>query len=325
MGWGRRAARALAAAALAAICAGAAAQTYPNRPVRIVLGYGVGGTGDIVFRVVAQKLSERLGQQFIIDNRPSAGGIVASQLVAKATPDGYTLIMVATGNFVMTPSLFKSLPFDPVADFDMITQVAYFSFALVVNADAPWRSVKDFIADAKANPRKLNVGTVSIGSAQYLAAEYFKSLAGVEITTVPYKTTGDVLSSVRAGNVQVGVETLGTIASQIRSGALRAIAVTTTQRFPDMPDVPTVIESGLPGYDVSGWNGLAAPAKTPRAVVDRLNKEVNAVLALPDVQKRFLELGVVAKGGTPEQMKTVLLQDTTLWRGVIEKAKIPKQ
>ncbi len=185
--------------------------------------------------------------------------------------------------------------------------------------------MKDLIADAKANPRKLNVGTVSIGSAQYLAAEYFKSLAGIDVTTVPYKNTGDVLSAVRSGSVQVGVETLGTITSHIKSGGLRAIAVTTTQRFPDMPDVPTVIESGLPGYDVSGWNGLAAPAKTPRAIVDRLNREVNAVLALPDVQKRFLELGVVAKGGTPEQMKTILQQDTVLWRDVIEKAKIEKQ
>lgn len=317
--------RLLAAVVLCLGSAGAAGQAYPNRPVKIVLGYGAGGTGDIVFRIVAQKLGERLGQQFVIENRPSAGGIVASQLVAKAPPDGYTLIMVATGNFVMTPSLFKSLPFDALNDFDMVTQVAYFSFAFVVNADAPWRTVKDLIADAKANPRKLNVGTVSIGSAQYLAAEYFKSLAGIDITTVPYKNTGDVLSAVRSGSVQVGVETLGTITSHIRSGGLRAIAVTTTQRFPDMPDVPTVIESGLPGYDVSGWNGLAAPAKTPRAIVDRLNKEVNSVLALPDVQKRFLELGVVAKGGTPEQMKTILQQDTVLWRDVIEKAKIEKQ
>jgi tripartite-type tricarboxylate transporter receptor subunit TctC len=303
----------------------ARAQQYPAKPVKILVGYGTGGTGDITTRIVAQKLSEVLGQQFVVDNRPSAGGIVASQLGAKASPDGYTLIFIATGNFAMTPSLFKSLPFDPVNDFEAIAQIAYFAFAMVATADSPLHAVKDVIAQAKANPGRLNVGSVAIGSAQYLAAELFKSAAGIEATTVPFKTSGDVISALRANSLQLGFETLAPLVPHVKSGTLKALAVTTRQRFPELPAVPTMIEAGLPGYEVSAWNGLAAPAKTPRAIVDRLNHEINAVIALPDVQQRFLELGVVAKGGTPEQMRDLLISDIAKWKDAIEKAKIEKQ
>ncbi len=301
------------------------AQTYPAKPVKILVGYGTGGTGDITTRIVAQKLSEALGQQFIVDNRPTAGGIVVSQLGAKAAPDGYTLTFIATGNFAMTPSLFKSLPFDPVNDFEPIAQIAYFAFAMVVNGDSPLHTVKDVISQARANPGRLNVASVAIGTAQYLAAELFKAAAGIEATTVPFKTSGDVISALRANSVQLGFETLAPLVPHVKSGTLKAIAVTTRQRFPELPGVPTMIEGGLSDYEVSAWNGLAAPARTPRTIVDRLNHEINAALALPDLQQRFLELGVVAKGGTPEQMRDLLVRDIAKWKDAIEKAKIEKQ
>lgn len=301
------------------------AQQYPNKPVKILVGYGAGGTGDITTRIIAQKLSERFGQQFVVDNRPGAGGIIASQLGAKANPDGYTLVFIATGNFAMTPSLFKSLPFDPVNDFETIAQIAYFAFAMVTNGDSPLHTVKDVIAQARASHGKMNIGTVAIGSAQYLAAELFKSAAGIEATTVPFKSSGDMITALRANSLQLGFETLAPLVPHVKSGALKALAVTTRQRFQELPAVPTMIEGGLAGYEVSAWNGLAAPAKTPRAIIDRLNQEINAAVALPDVQQKFLELGVVAKGGTPAQMHSLLVSDIAKWKDAIEKAKIEKQ
>ena len=320
--------RALALPLLLALCGGAMAQgaaSYPNKPVKIIVGYGAGGTGDVTMRILAQKLTERMGQQFVIENRPGAGGVVASQLGAQSAPDGYTLIFIATGNFAMTPGLFKSLPFDPVKDFEMVSLAGNFGFALIVNSASKIGSVKDLVAQAKASPGKLNIGTVAVGTAQYLAAEYFKSAAGINAITVPFKTSGDVVSAVRAGDVDVGVETLAPVISHINSGAVRALAVTDPQRFPGLPNVPTVQEAGVPGYSVYGWNGLAAPAKTPRDIIDKLNREIQVALAAPDLQKKFLDLGIVPKGNTPEEMLALLKKDIALWRDVIEKAKLEKQ
>jgi tripartite-type tricarboxylate transporter receptor subunit TctC len=321
--------RALAMTLLFA-CAGGthaqgAAANYPNKPVKIIVGYGAGGTGDVTMRILAQKLSDRLGQQFVIENRPSAGGLVASQLVAQSAPDGYTLVFIATGNFAMTPGLFKSLPFDPVKDFEMISLAGNFGFALITRADSKIGSVKDLITQARASPGKINIGTVAVGTAQYLAAEYFKSAAGINAITVPFKTSGDVVSAVRAGEIDVGVETLAPVIAHIQSGAVRALAVTDPQRFPALPNVPTVQEAGVPGYSVSGWNGLAAPARTPREIIDKLNREIQQALAAPDLQKKYVDLGIVPKGNTPEEMFTLLKKDIALWKDVIEKAKLEKQ
>jgi len=301
------------------------AANYPNKPVRIIVGYGAGGTGDVTMRILAQKLSDRLGQPFVIENRPGAGGVVASQLVAQSAPDGYTLVFIATGNFAMTPGLFKSLPFDPVKDFEMISLAGNFGFALITKADSKIVSVKDLVAQARANPGKLNIGTVAVGTAQYLAAEYFKSAAGINAITVPFKTSGDVVAAVRAGEIDIGVETLAPVIAHINSGAVRALAVTDPQRFPALPNVPTVREAGVPGYSVSGWNGLAAPAKTPREIIDKLNREIQVALAAPDLQKKYVDLGIVPKGNTPEEMLALLKKDIALWREVIDKAKLEKQ
>jgi tripartite-type tricarboxylate transporter receptor subunit TctC len=319
--------RTVLGAMLAGACVDAAwaqvAETYPTKPVRIMVGYGPGGTGDLTVRLVAQKLGERMGQQFIVDNRPGAGGIVASQTAQQAPADGYTLNFIAAGNFAMTPSLFKSLPFDPVKDFDMVSLIGTFGFALAVDAGGPG-TTRDLIAQMKARPGTLSIGTISVGSAQYLAAETFKSMAQVNATIVPYKTTADVVRALRAGEVHCVFETISGVWPQANAGAVRILGVSEPQRFAGMPDVPTIGQD-LPGYVVVGWNGLAAPARTPRAIVRRLSAEINAVVALPEIQQKFLALGVVAKGNTPEEMTALLKKDIAWWAGVIQKANIEKQ
>ena len=300
------------------------AQDYPTKPVRIVVGFAPGGVADITVRIVAQKLSERLKQQFLVENRPSAGGIIAAETVAKAPPDGYTLLLISNGNAVSV-SLFKKLSYDPVKDFAMVSEIGYFGLAVVTSNESKLKTVKDVIATAKASPGKLTVGTIGIGSTQHLSAELFKSLAGIDFTVVPFKGSSEVLTALKGGDLQLGFEILAPVMAQLKGGGLRALAVTTQSRFPGLPDVPTVIESGLPGYEVASWNGIAAPAKTPRPVVDLLSKEINAVLALPDVKQRFGELGVVPQGGTPEELSALLTKEIAKWKDVVAKAKIEKQ
>jgi tripartite-type tricarboxylate transporter receptor subunit TctC len=312
--------------AVAGLVGGAAAfaQDYPTKPVKIIVGFAPGGVADVTVRIVAQKLSERLKQQFLVENRPSAGGIVAAEAVAKAPPDGYTLLLISNGNAVSV-SLFKKLSYDPVKDFAMVSEIGYFGLAIVVNNESKLKTVKDLIAEAKASPGKLTVGTIGIGSTQHLSAELFKSLAAVDLTVVPFKGSSEVLTALKGGDVQVWFEILAPVMAQVKGGGLRALAVTTQSRSSNLPDVPTVIESGVPGYEVASWNGIAAPAKTPQAVIDRLNKEINAVLALPDVKQRFAELGVVPQGGTPEELNGLLTKEIAKWKDVVAKAKIEKQ
>ena len=244
----------------------ASSTPYPTKPIRIVLPFGPGGVADITTRTIAPKLTESLGQQIVVDNKPGAGGIIASETVAKAEPDGYTLLLLTNGNAV-SQALFKSLPYDPVHDFAMISTVGYFSMVLVTSAQSKHQTLKDFIAAAKANPGKLNIGTITPGGTQHLAGELFRSTAGIDAVVVPHKTTGEVLISTMNGSVDLAVDFIAPLLSSIKSGQLRALAVTAGKRFPGLPDVPTVIEAGVPGYDVASWNALAAPAKTPHAVI----------------------------------------------------------
>jgi tripartite-type tricarboxylate transporter receptor subunit TctC len=326
--WRRAVLRAGAAVvALASIGAAAAqtAATYPNRPVKILVGYGPGGTGDLTVRLVAQKLSEKLGQQFIVENRPGAGGITASQAAMQSPADGYTINFIAAGNFAMTPALFKSLPFDPVKDFEVVSLIGTFGFALAVDANAKIKQTRDLIAQAKAKPGTLMIGTISIGSAQHLAAEVFKSMAGIDVTIVPYKTSADVVRGLRSGEVHAIFETIAPVVAHVKSGSVRLLGVTEAQRFAGLPDVPTIAESGVPNYAVAGWNGIAVPAKTPRDIIMKLNAEVNAAVAQADIKSKFIDLGVTAKGNTPEQMAALLKRDISWWREVIEKVGVTKQ
>ena len=303
---------------------GAFAQSYPNKPIHVIVGFGPGGVGDLTCRVVAQKLSAQLGQQVLIENRPGAAQIVAADAVAKAAPDGYTLLLMTNGNAV-SASLFKSLPYDTVADFASVSTLGFFDIAVVTKSDSNLKSIKDVLAYAKANPGKLNIGTISIGSTQYLSAELFKEMSGIDAVIVPYKGSPDVLVALRGNDVQVAFDMLAPIRSQFKSGVVNILAITSDRRFPGLPDVPTVAESGIAGYQASSWNAISVPAKTPRALIDRLSKEINTALASPEVKSKLLELGVVARASTPEEMKAHLVSEINKWRGVIERAKIQKQ
>jgi len=269
-------------------------------------------------------MSETFGQQVLVDNRPSAGGIVASEAVAKSEPDGYTLLFITNGNAV-SASLFKSLPYDTVRDFAPISTVGFFDLVVVVDSSSKIGSVRDLITAARANPNKLNIGTINIGSTQNLAAELFKSMSGIDAQVVPFKATPAVILALRGGDVQVAFEILAPVMAQIKAGALKPLAVTSDKRFPGLLDVPTVAESGVPGYQASSWNGVAAPARTPKAVIDRLNREVNAATGSPEVRKRLQDLGVEARGGTPEALRELLASEIAKWKAVIERAKIEKQ
>ena len=314
----------LLAAALACLSLAAAAQAFPAKPVRLVVGFAPGGVADITARVVAQRLSEQLGQQVIVDNRPSAGGIVAAEAVAKAEPDGHTLLLMTNGNAV-SASLFRALPYDTLADFAPVSTLGFFDVAVVVPADSKIDSVQGLLAFAKANPGKLNIGTINVGSTQNLAAELFKSATALDAIIVPYKGSPAVITALRGHDVQVAFEMLAPVIPQAKGGAVRILAVTSERRFPGLPDVPTVAESGVPGYAATSWNAIAAPAKTPRAVIDRLNREINAALKAPEVVEKLAAQGVTARGGTPEDMRRLVAADVDKWRRVIEQAKIERQ
>ena len=301
-----------------------AAHSYPAKPIRFLVPFGPGGVGDITSRIIALKLTDALGQQVIVDNRPSAGGAIASEVVSRAEPDGHTLLLLNNAHAI-SASLFKSLPYDAIKNFAPVSTVSSFSIVLLAVPDSPAKTVKDVIAQAKSNPSKFNIGTVIVGSTQNLSAELFKSMAGISAATVPFNNTGALLAALRGNDVQFAFEVLAPVIGQVKAGNLRAIAITPGARFPGLPDVPTVAESGVSGYNVVGWNGIGAPAKTPRAVISRLNKEINAALAANDVRQRFQELGVEARGSTPEGFRDFLAAEISKWKSVIESAKIPRQ
>jgi tripartite-type tricarboxylate transporter receptor subunit TctC len=313
----------LAASAFAA--APLHAQTaYPTKAITLMVPFGPGGVADITARTVAQAMSASLGQTIVIDNRPSAGSIVASQAVAKAAPDGYTLLLMSNANAV-SASLFKKLPFDVVKDFAPISSMGYFELVICVPAESRFKTLRELMTHGKANPGKLTLATINVGSTQNLAAELFKSRTGIDAVVVPYKGSPAVLTALRGGEVDAAFEILGPTMSQITSGALRALAVTGDQRNAALPDVPTAIEQGVAKYDVESWNGLAAPAGTPPAVIERLQRAVQEAVAKPEVKKRLTELGVRPQSGTPAQLQNLLASEIKRWNEVIVTAKIETQ
>jgi len=316
--------RMLCALTLMLLTAAAAAQAFPTKPLRLLVPFAPGGVGDITARLVAQKMTESMGQQIIIDNRPSAGGIVATELVAKAAPDGYTLLLLNNTNAV-SAAMFRKLPYDTVKDFSMVSTLGAFSLVIFVGPDSSAKTLKDLIAQAKASPGRLNIGTINIGSTQHLTAELFKSMAGVDMVHVPFNATGAVVAGLRSKTVQVAVDFLPPVLGQIKSGAVRALAVTPRNRFAVLPDIPTVAEAGVPGFEVVGWNGIAGPAKMPRAVVDRLNRELRLAVSAADVKSRFDDLGVQPNLRSPEEMREFVIAEIAKYNAVIDKARIPRQ
>jgi tripartite-type tricarboxylate transporter receptor subunit TctC len=279
--------------------------TWPSKPVRVVVPFGAGGIADLTARAVGDALGARIGQPVIVDNRPGAGGVTAGEAVAHAEPDGHTLLLVSNGTAV-SAGLFKHLPFDAQKDFAPVSLIGVFELAILVPANSPFKSVQDLVAAAKAAPGKLNIATVNVGSTQNLAAELFKTNEGITAQVVPFNATPAVITALRGGQVDAAVEILGPVKSQVAAGPLRVLAT-------------------LAKYDVSSWNGLAAPAKTPAAVIGKMNLDVQAVLAMPAVKQKLAALDVEARGSTPQQLAALLASETRRWGEVIARAGIPKQ
>ena len=305
----------------------AQAQPLSSRPIRIVVPFGAGGVADLTIRSVAQKMTESMGQSIVIENKPGAGGVVAADTVAKAAPDGHTLFLMSNGTAV-TAGLFKSLPYDTVNDFAPVSTLGFFDLAVLVAADSKIQSLQELIARAKSQPGKINIGTINIGSTQHLAAELFKTTLGIDVQVVPFNGTPAVVNALRGKQVDAAVEILAPVLAQVTGKALRALAVMGDKRTPTLPAVPTVAEVdpvASKGFSVASWNALAAPSKTPAPVIVSLNKEVNAALASPEVAKRLRDLGVEARGSTPEQQGALLTSDIKRWSEVIQRAGIPRQ
>lgn len=310
------------ALALPAWGARAMAQAYPVRPIQFFVSFGAGNAGDVVARIVAKKVGEGLGQALVVENRPAP--MVAATTVAKAKPDGYSLFMAGSGT-ALTHTLFDAPPYDIMKDFSHVSTMAGFDFVLLTAPQSPLKTVADVVAHVKANPGKLNLATARIGSTSHLAAELFKSMTGTDIVLVPYKSTGEIISAVRGDQVQLAIELMPAVLGQVKQGVMRGIAVSARNRFPGLPDVPTVAESGVAGYDVSSWNGISVPADTPPAVVQRLAREIAAAVASPEVREELLKAGATPMSSTPEQMTERMRSDIAKWQVVVTQAKIPRQ
>jgi tripartite-type tricarboxylate transporter receptor subunit TctC len=300
------------------------AQNFPSKPLRFLVPYAPGGVGDLTARLVAQKMAENLGQPVVIENRPGAGMVTGTDLVAKAEPDGYTMGLTGNGH-TLAHSLFKSLPYDISKDFTHVSTIGFFDLALFVHPSSEINNVQGLIRYAKANPGKVNIASISLGSTQHLAAELFKSMAGIEATVIPYRSSADVMAAVYSQSVNVAVEILAPVLGQIRSNSVKPLAVTSSARFVGLPNVPTVIESGLPGYEAASWNGVSVPSRTPPAIVNRLNAAMVYALSTPAVKAKMLEMGVSSRSSTPQEMRDLIDSDIVKWKAVIESAKIERQ
>jgi tripartite-type tricarboxylate transporter receptor subunit TctC len=316
-------------AVLAVAAAGAPrpalAQTnYPNRPVRVVVPFAAGGVADSTARIVAEKLAEKLGQRFYVENQPGAGGITAARTAQGAAADGYTLIMLTNGTAVSV-SLFEKLPFDPVKDFVAVSSLGFFDFAFVTSASSGFKTLAEFIAAARAKPGTLNVGTINVGSTQNLSAELFKTSANIDFTLVPFRGNHEAEVALLQGSLALVIDSYSVLQGNIADGKLVALASSGAVRSESTPTLATVQESGVSGYDVVSWNALFARTGTPPEVIKTLNAALQDILGDAETRERLLALGIEAKAGTPEDIEERLKSDIEKWRAVIEKAKIPKQ
>lgn len=304
------------AMAAAALCGTANAETFPTKPITIVVPFSPGGATDIMSRLLAERLNNRLGQTVIVENRPGAGTMIASEYVARAPADGYTLLMAAS-SLGIAPSLYKKVNYDPIKDFAPVSQVASVVHVLVVKPSLPVKNVAELITWLKANPSKANYGSVGAGTSTHLEAELFNSVAGVKMEHIPYKGSAPALTAMVGGQLDVMFDAYASSGPFIKDGKLRLLAVTTAERSKSLPDTPTVGESGLPGYEAMPWLGLMAPVGTPPAVVNRLNTEVAEVLKEPEVQAKFRSLGLDIIGSTPAEFSAFLKKDIVKWAKVV--------
>ena len=311
----------IAALFAATLVTHAHAQWSPTRPVRLIAPFPPGGAVDTIGRIVASRLPERLGQQVVVDNRGGANAIIGTELAAKAAPDGHTILIVPVGHSI-TPSVTKKLPYDTLKDFAAIGQIGNGAYVLVVNPTVPAKSVSEFVALAKSRAGQLNYAFTGHGNATHLSGELFKVLAGVDMQGINYKGGGPALTDLIGGQISAFFSGVASGAAQIKAGKIRALGVTTLRRSGGLPDVPTIAEAGVAGYEVDGWYGLLAPAATPPAVIRRFNSELSALLATPEMKERLLGAGIDARASTPMEFHERIARDITRWAEVVKKAKI---
>jgi tripartite-type tricarboxylate transporter receptor subunit TctC len=316
----------VAALLLAALLATAVhAQTYPSRPIRLIVPFPPGGSTDILARALAQKLSESLSQPVLIDNRPGAGGSIGSEAAAKAAPDGHTLMMGHLGTLAVNPAIYKNLPYDPVKSFAPVSLMAIVPSVLVVNPQVPAASAAELIAYARANPGKLTYGSAGAGSTSHLTTEYFKLETGTDVLHIPYKGVGPMLTDLISGQLSMGINGAPAVMSHVNSGRLRALAVTGAKRLPSLPQIPTLAESGVKGFDASGWYGIVAPAGTPREIVMRLNAEIRRIMQTPELRARLDNEGAIPAAGSPEEFAAFIVAEIARWGAVLKRAGIEAQ
>ena len=300
------------------------AQAYPSKPVRILVPFGAGGIADITVRIVAERLGDKLGQRFVIENQPSAGGINAARAALQGGPDGYSLALFSNGTAVAA-GLFKTLRYDPVKEFAPVSALGYFDFVFATGGESRFKTMGELLAEARAKPGVLNIGTIATGSTQNLSGELFKSSANIDARIVPYRTTPDVILAAMRGDVDLIVDSYASMKANLEDNKLRALGTSSINRSVALPNVPTVAEGGVPGFDVTSWNAIFAPAGTPQPVIDVLNKGILEVLAMPETKKQLLDLGIEARGSTPAELGDKLKADIAKWTTIIDKSGIEKQ
>jgi tripartite-type tricarboxylate transporter receptor subunit TctC len=316
---GRRMALAFA---LQCLMASALAADYPTKPIRLVVPYAPGGGADSVARIVARKVSENIGQPIVIDNKGGAGSILGTEIVAKAEPDGYTLLLGQSGPISINPAVYKTLPYDPVKDFAPVAMTTNYPYILVVNADLPVKSLQELVALAKSKPGTMNYGSTGVGAANHLVAELFNAKAGLKMTHVPYRGTALAVGDLLGGQLTMVFGDPISVLSQIKAGKLRALAVTSLERSSVAPEVPTVAESGYPGFEALAWHGILAPARTPPAIVQKLNAEIAKALADPATKKLLEDQAMQTVGNTPDAFAAFIQKDIVLWKGVATSANV---
>ena len=299
--------------ALAVLSAASPAQNFPNKSIRFLVGFAPGGSTDIVARLIAQKMSENIGQQVVVDNRTGAGGIIAAEVLAKSPPDGYTMFACTTGNFAIIPYLYKSVPYNADKDLIPVTQTGSLPYIVVVHPSLPVKNIREFISFVKARPGQINYASSGVGTASHLSAAYFTTSAGLDMVHVPYKGTGNAMADLLAGQVVLMFDQPVSSLPHVKAGKLKVLGISSGKRFPKLQDIPTIAESGIPGFEAVSWSGVCVPGGTPKDIINRLQSEIAKVLKHPDISERLMRDGIEPIGGTPEQFQTFIEREKIQW------------